>query len=127
KRRGKSPGCRHDSRFGPPPRNMAANVPTHRIGASACGRARMAFGVHGLSRTAALALKEDCMLRCWRTRRVTLGNERGLSLVELMLATTMIAILSAIAVPLYAKKLSLISVAHEKVMVQQSPPPSGKP
>jgi len=43
---------------------------------------------------------------------MTLRNERGLSLVESMLATTMIAILSAIAVPLYAKKVTILSAAH---------------
>jgi len=67
------------------------------------------------------------MTRCWYTKRVTLGNQRRFSLVELMLATAIIGILSAIAVPLYAKKHIITWAVHEKVRAQQSPPPGGKP
>ncbi len=88
----------------------------------------MAFGVHRPSSFAgSTSDKEDGVKGFWYTKRVTLGNQRGLSLVELILATAIIGILSAIAVPLYAKKHIITWAVHEKVRAQQSPPPGGKP
>jgi len=82
----------------------------------------MAFGVHRPSSFAgSTSDKEDGVKGFWYTKRVTLGNQRGLSLVELILATAIIGILSAIAVPLYAKKPIITRAAHEKVVADHGP------